>query len=222
MEDGMETSTGLSSLTQKLLISCGIISPLIYLGTDWLAGKVLKGYSFTAQSISELSAAGSPTRSLVVSLTLVAGLFMIAFGICVWQMSGQMLLPRIVSGLVIGNVIAGLVATIFFPNRFGERPVFGSPGVILMFFSVLFFILAMVLGAMAFGGWFRILSIAIPSTYILLAILRFATSSTGEVVSLVGAQERTMSYSFLIWVMALAIYLLLLITKGADSANAIG
>jgi len=219
----METSSDLSSLAQKLLISCGIISPLLYLGTDWLAGKLLKGYSFTAQSISELSAAGSPTRSLVVSHSLVAGLFMVAFGIGVWQLAGQTLLPRIVSGLVIGNVIAGLIATIFFPNHFGERPVFGSPGVILMFFSVLFFILAMAVGAMAFSGWFRILSIAIPLTYILLAILRFTTasSSTGGTVSLVGAQERTMSYSFLIWVMALAIYLLLLITKGANSANGI-
>lgn len=218
----METFVGLSSLAQKLLISCGILSPLLYLATDWLAGKLLKGYSFTAQSISELSAAGSPTRSLVVSLTLVAGLFMIAFGIGVWQVIGQTFLPRIVSGLVIGNVIAGLVAAIFFPNRFGERPVFGSPGVLLMFFSVLFFVLAMVIGAMAFSGWFRIVSIAIPLTYILLAILRFATSSTGENILLVGAQERTMSYSFLIWVMALAIYLLMLITKGMDSANGIG
>jgi len=221
----METSGDLSSFAQKLLVSCGIISSLLYLGTDWLAGRLLKGYSFTAQSISELSAAGSPTRSLVVSLTFVAGLLLIAFGIGVWKVTGQTLLPRIVSGLLIGNVLVGLIAIIFFPTRFGERPIFGSIGVVLMFFSVLFFILGMVVGAMAFSGWFRVLSIAIPSTYILLAILRFATvttSSTGEVVSLIGAQERTMSYSFLFWVMALAIYHLLLITKGVGSANGIG
>ena len=220
----MEMPGDLSSLPQKLLISCGIISSLLYLGTDWFAGRLLKGYSFTAQSISELSAAGSPTRSLVVSLTFVAGLLLIAFGIGIWQVTGQALLPRIISGLVIGNVVTGLVATIFFPTHFGERPIFGSTGVILMFFSVLFFILAIVVGAMAFSGWIRILSIAIPSTYILFAILRFATattSSTGDVVSLVGAQERTMSYSFLFWVMALAIYILQLITKGVDSANGI-
>jgi len=155
----METPGDLSSLAQKLLISCGIISPMLYLGTDWLAGRLLKGYSFTAQSISELSAAGSPTRSLVVSLTFVAGLLLIAFGIGVWKVAGQTLLPRIVSGLVIGNVLAGLIASIFFPTRFGERPIFGSVGVILMFFSVLFFILAMVIGAVAFSGWFRVLSI---------------------------------------------------------------
>ncbi|MBN1450504.1 MAG: DUF998 domain-containing protein [Anaerolineales bacterium] len=221
----METSLGLPNMLQKILLSCGILAALLYLGTDWLAGKLLKGYSFVAQSISELSAAGSPTRALVVSLTLAAGVFMIAFGVGVWRAAGQVFLPRVVGGLVIGNVVAGLVAILFFPTRFGERPVFGSVGVIVMFLGVVFFVLAMVLGALAYSGWFRIFSVAIPVTYVLLAILRFATattSSAGETVSLVGAQERTMSYSFLLWVMALAIHLLLLSSRGMDSASGIG
>lgn len=198
-------------MLQKILLYCGIIAPLLYLGTDWLAGKLLKGYSFAAQSISELSATGSPTRSLVVLLTLAASMFMIAFGVGVWQAADHALLPRVVGGLVIGNAVAGLIAILFFPNRFGERPIFGSVGVIVMFLGVVFFVLAMVLGAVAFSGWFRIFSIAIPVTYVLLAVLRFttaATSSARETVSLIGAQERTMAYSFLLWVMVLAIYLL--------------
>lgn len=141
---------------------------------------------------------------------------MIAFGVGVWRVGGQPLLPRVVGVLVIGNAVAGLFATLFFPTRFGERPTFGSPGVIIMFFSVVFFVLAMVFGAAAFSGWLRILSLAIPVSYILLAVLRFATAntaSTRETVSLVGMQERTMAYSFLLWVMILAIYLLLLTTR---------
>jgi hypothetical protein len=126
---------------------------------------------------------------------------------------------------VIGNAVAGLVATLLFPTRFGERPTFGSTGVILMFLSVVFFVLAMVFGALAFRGWLRILSIAIPVTYVLLAVLRFATahaSSGGEAVSLVGTQERTMAYSFLVWVIALAIHLLLLLSKGIDAVSGMG
>jgi hypothetical protein len=202
----METT----NLLQKILLSCGILAALLYLGTDLLAGRLLKGYSFTARSMSELGAAGSPTRSLVVPLTLVAAVLLIAFGVGVWRAAGQALLPRVVAGLVIGNALAGSISTLFFPNRFGERPVFASPGVILMFLGVLFFVLAMVFGAIAFSGWFRILSIAIPVSYVLLAVLRLATaaaSSAGGTASLVGAQERTMSYTFLLWVAALAIYL---------------
>jgi hypothetical protein len=187
----MEASFGLPTTLQKVLLSCGILASLLSLGMDWLAGKLLKGYSFTAQSMSELSAAGSPTRSLVVLLTVVASVFMVAFGVGLWRAAGQALLPRIVSGLIIGNAVAGLVATIFFPTRFGERPIFASVGGIVMFLSVLFFVLAMLFGAAAFDGWFRILSIEIPVAYVVLAVFRFATasaSSTGGSVSLVGMQ----------------------------------
>lgn len=220
----METSAALSNLLQKILLSCGILAALLYLGTDLLAGKLLKGYSFSAQSIGDLGAAGSPMRSLFVVLTLVSSAFMIAFGVGVWQTVSPAILPRIVAGLILGNVVTGLAATLFFPNPFGVRPDFGTPGVLLMFLSVLCFVLAMVIGAMAFHSWMRILSIAIPATYVLLAILRFATaaSSFAGTTMLIGTQERTMSYSFLIWVTALAIYLLMISSRAVDSVNSIG
>ena len=216
----METSVGVPNMLQRILLSCGILAPLLYLGTDLLAGKLLKGYSFSIQSMGELGAAGSPTRPLVVLLTLAASAFMIAFGVGVWQAAGPAILPRIVAGLILGNAVAGLVATLFFPNHFGVRPEFGTPGVLLMFISVLCFVLAMVFGAASFQGWMRILSIAIPAAYVLLAILRFATaaSSTAGTAVLIGTQERTMAYSFLAWVMALAIYLLLLSSRVMGSA----
>jgi hypothetical protein len=143
-------------------------------------------------------------------LTLLASSFMIAFGIGVWQAAGSAILSRIVAGLILGNAVAGLGATLFFPNRFGVRPEFETPGVLLMFLSVLCFVLAMVIGAVAFQDWMRILSISIPVAYVLLAIFRFATagSSAEGSVTLIGIQERSMAYSFLVWVMALAIYLL--------------
>ncbi len=221
----METSVGLPNMLQNILLFCGIFAPLLNLGTDWLAGRLLKGYSFTAQSMSELSAAGSPTRPLAVSLTLVASALMIAFGVGVWRAAGQTFPPRAVAGLVIGNAALGLIATIFFPTRFGERPNFGDPGVIIMFLGVVCFVLAMVVGAVAFSSWLRILSVGIPVSYVLLAILRFTTvasASAGGEAALVGAQERTMAYSFLLWVMALAIHLLLLSSRGVDSASSIG
>jgi hypothetical protein len=205
---------------QVILLSCGIFAPLVYFGTDLLAGKMNKDYSFSAQSMSELGAAGSPTRSLVVALTLAASVLMIAFGIGVWQAAGPAILARIVAGLILGNAAAGLAATLFFPNHFGVRPEFGTPGVLLMFFSVLCFVLAMVLGAVAFHGWMRILSIAIPAAYLLLAIVRFATAAPSGGISavLIGAQERTMAYSFLLWTLCLAIYLLSQSSQEIESA----
>lgn len=192
----------------KWLLSCGILAPLVYLATDRIAGALLKGYSFSAGSMSELGAAGSPVRPLVVALTLVASALTIAFGIGAWQAAGSAILARLVALFILGNTFFGLLATLFFPNHYGVRPEFATPEVLVMFLSVLCSVLAIIFGALAFPGWFRVLSIAIPSAFVLLAILRFATASTGGAAVLIGAQERTMSYSFLAWTLALAVYLL--------------
>ena len=127
----MEPVFSLSNFWQKCLLYCGIFAPIVYLGTDWLAGWILKGYSFKTQSMSDLSAVGSPVRPIVVSLTLAACLLMIAFGIGIWLTEGHQLLARIVAVLVIGNAVTGFIATAFFPTHYGERPAFFSPGVLL-------------------------------------------------------------------------------------------
>ena len=134
---------------------------------------------------------------------------MTTFGVSLWLVSDQALLLRVVSMFIIGNALLGLIATLFFPTHYGVRPNFVSASVLIMFSSVLCFILAMVIGAIAIDGWFRIFSIAIPAAYFHLACLRFATakrSSPGEASSLIGAQERTMSYSYLLWVFVMSIY----------------
>ena len=68
----METTAGLTSVLQRILLSRGILARLLHLGTDLLAGRLLNGYGFSCQSMSELGAAGSPTRPLVVALCVVA------------------------------------------------------------------------------------------------------------------------------------------------------
>ena len=75
-------------MAQKVLLTCGILAALLSLGTDLLAGKLIKGYSFSVQSMSELGAAGSPTRPVVIALTLLTSVLMIAFGVGVWRGGG--------------------------------------------------------------------------------------------------------------------------------------
>lgn len=208
----METVFGLSNFWQKIFLYCGMLAPIIYFGTDRIAGRLLKGYSFQAQSMSDLSAVGSPVRLLAVPLTLAACLLMIAFGAGIWRAAGHEILPRIVAGLVIGNAVTGFIAAAFFPTRYGERPDLISPNVLIMMLSVICFVLAMIIGAFAFSGWLRMLSVIIPVSYVLLAVLRFANAAApaaDQAGALIGAQERTMGYSFLLWVFALAVYLLL-------------
>lgn len=214
----MRPVTSEAAWIQQGLLICGILAPLVYVGTDRLAGSLLDGYSFSAQSMSDLGASGSPVRWLVLGLTCVACALMVAFAVGVWRAANGALPVRGVAVLLAANAVLGLVATLFFPTRYSERPAFGTPGVILMFLSVVCFVLAMVVGAVAFGGWLRILSIAIPVGYVVLAVLRFATAAPAtDTASLIGTQERTMAFSFLFWVVALAINLLLSSRSGTPA-----
>ena len=220
----METPYFLSNGLQKLLLISGIIASILYLGTDLLTGKLLIGYSFSSQTMSDLGATGSPIRPLFIILTIIASIILIAFGVGVWWVSKPAVLSGIIAGLIITNAVTTIIATLFFPNQYGIRPAFNTPGVILMFIGVLCFVLAMILGAFAFHGWMRIFSASIPIAYVLLAIIRFATANvtSSGASTMIGSQERTMAYSFLLWVMALSIYLLVLISNSVDSINTMG
>jgi hypothetical protein len=192
------------------LLLCGFLGPLLQLVMDRLVGQKIAGYDFSANSISELGALGSPVRPLVASLSVLATVLMVAFAIGVWLTGGSGVASRTVATLIAANALLALLATLVFPPRFGVRPVFASPGVLIMALSVLCLVAAMIAGAFAFGGWLRVLSAGIPVGYMALGGLRFAiaTRSATAGVVMVGAQERTMEFSYLIWVMALALYLL--------------
>jgi hypothetical protein len=67
---------------RKILLVCGILSSLLYVGGDIVAAMSWRSYSYTSQTISELLATGSPTRRfltlipynpLVIALELAFG-----------------------------------------------------------------------------------------------------------------------------------------------------
>lgn len=214
----MSSIAGSSGGWRQVLLVCGVLAPLLYLATDRIAGTVFRGYDFSTQSISDLSASGSPVRTLVLLLTLAATALAVAFSLGVCQSGG--ILGRIVALLILGNALFGLVAMTFFPTQLGVRPAFATPGVILMFLSVLCSVVAMLFGATAYAGWMRVVSIGVPISYVLLALLRYVTAGSADAVNLIGTQERTMGYSYLVWMMILAVHLLLSTGALSRPANA--
>jgi hypothetical protein len=206
----MHTSVDLSG-AQKLLLASGILASVLKVGSDLLAGMTWKGYSFVSQSISELSAAGAPTRSLVLPLELMFDVLVMAFAVGVWQLAGESLLMRIVSALIVGNAAISLFVSLFLPMRIS--PDGGSSAstihVLLMAIGVLCFLLAMGMAGAAYGDWFRYVSLGILAAYLVLAIARFLLPSPtigGPPVATVGVQERTMVVGYLLWLVALAIH----------------
>lgn len=83
-------------MLRRILLLCGVLSPLLYAVADILAGLRWEGYSFRDQAISELGAIGAPSRSRFGALLLPTYLLLTAFGVGVWS---GMEAPRIEAGL---------------------------------------------------------------------------------------------------------------------------
>ena len=210
---GSTVFSGKVSLKRILLI-CGILSSLLYVGTDILAAFLWKDYSYTSQTVSELIAIDAPTRPLVVPLFIMYSLLVYAFGVGVWQSSGQKRALRFASVGIVGKEILGLVVTIFSPIHL--RGVEGTltdtmhitltgVGVFLFMFPALGF------GAAAVGKHFRLYSIATMMIFIVFGVLTFIDGSRISVnlpTPLIGVWERINIYGYMLWIVVLAIILL--------------
>ena len=67
------------------LLSCGIISALLYVATDLAASQHYPGYSMRAQAVSELFAIGAPTQAVVALLFSVSSILLLAFALGIWR-----------------------------------------------------------------------------------------------------------------------------------------
>jgi hypothetical protein len=209
----MGTSFGLPDTALKVLLVCGIIASLLYVGTDMLAGLLKSGYRFDSQSASVLSAFGTTTRPYVLPLNILVCILMVAFAVGVWLSPGHNWLLRVVACLLAGNAILTMVAVTFFPvhldQAFNTNP--NEINVILMMIGLLLFILAIGFGAAANQNWFRYFSIGTIllffGAYVL--VTRGTTPVLfGEPGPAVGIQERSMYYIELLWLSLQAIILL--------------
>jgi len=209
----MERSVHRAGTVRKVLLVCGMLASLLWVGTDIIAGMRWEGYSFIGQSISDLIAIGAPTRSLVVPLDLTYNALMIAFGVGIWRLAGRRRALRIVACMVVGNAIVTLVVSIFFPIRLGENistPA-NTTNVVLMAIGMVCFLLAIGFGAVAFRRGFRFYSLGTLLAYLVLTVVGILLSSRTPVeqrVPTVGVQERTMVLGYLLWVVVLAVVLL--------------
>jgi len=214
METTISGSTDSSGkvLLKKVLLICGILSSLLYVGTDILAGTLYPGYSFTNQAISELSAIGSPTRPLVAPILTIYIVLLIAFGLGVWRSAGRNRALRVTGGLWIVIGLIGLAWTPF-PMHLGE-PVSSLANTIHSIFAgvqVLSTLLAIGFGAVAYRNWFRFYSIGTILTLLAAGVVGFGLAAAQGGIAppqWFGVIERINVYGYLLWVAVLAVVLL--------------
>lgn len=194
--------------TRKILLVCGIFSSILYIATDILLGLSWRGYSFSSQAISELSAIGAPTRSLWIAMTFIFNPLLTAFGIGVCKVAGMKRSLRIAGVLLAIWGLLGFV-WLFFPMHM--RGAIGSTTdtmhLVMAGVTVLLITLFIGFGSGARGKWFRIYSILT-----ILAMLIFG-ALVGKQAPRVAAQlstpwmgflERISVYLPMLWVSVLA------------------
>jgi len=203
-------------MVRKVLLLCGVLAALLYVGTDIFSAMSWKGYSYTSQSVSELRAIGAPTRPLLVPCLLMYAVLEIAFGSGVWGAAGRRRALRIAGVLLIGLGVLDLTAP-FFPMHLREnlgetgRTLTDTLHTILTVVTVILILLTIGFGATAFGKRFRIYSYTTIIVLFVCGAWAFSQAPRIEAnlpTPWVGVRERISIYGYMLWMAALATGLL--------------
>jgi hypothetical protein len=197
-------------------LACGAASTLLYFGMDVLASLLYDGYSYTDQTISELSAVGAPTRPLWIPLGLLYSVLVIAGGLGIWASAAGRLSLRAAGGLVAAVGILGLVAWPFAPMH--QREVLAAGGgtlsdtlhIILAMADTFLFLLIIAFGAAASGKQLRLFAVATMVVVLVFGALTGMDSprvESNEPTPWLGVKERIAVFGSMLWISLLAISL---------------
>jgi hypothetical protein len=193
----------------RLLLACGVVSSLLYTAMLVLIPFQWESYSSTAQTVSELSAIGAPTRTLWVPLGLLWTFLYALFGWGVRKAAGGSRSLRIAGALIIAHGIFG----IFWPPmhlRGTEPTLTDTLHIVWSIVTVLLMALAIGFTAAALGKRFRLYSIA---TLLVFAVFGTLTGLDGPHIAAnlptprIGVWERVNIGVWLLWIVVLAVAL---------------
>jgi Protein of unknown function (DUF998) len=204
----IESST--KSRVRKTLLGCGILSSVLYFASDAVMSLSYEGYSYLHQTVSELNAIGAPTRGLSIVFGLAGYVLLICFGVGIWMSAAGNRKLR-----VVGVALAVMGLTGLWGVPFASMQARGTEQEALHLISgmvgVLLLVTAIGFAAAAFGGPFRLYSIA---TIVVMIVFAGWTGrqayaiEAGMPTPWVGFIERISFYSWHLWFIVLALILL--------------
>ncbi len=200
-------------MARRAMLACGIVSSLFYAGQDILAGTRWQGsYNWLSQEFSRLSSIGAPSRSIILLLSPIYSLLVVTFGLGIWWSVERNRALRVVGGGLIVYAFVSAVWPQFFPEDL-TAPVSAFTNtmhIILTFVTVISWMLILGFAVTTFGKWFRLYSIGTLLTVLVAGTLtgpQAAAMAAGQPTPWLGLTERINIYSFMVWVVVLAITL---------------
>jgi len=198
------------NIFQKPLLYCGIFSSIWYFVINVIAPVKYPGYSVISQTVSELSAIDTPTRTLWVILCIFYTLLLVAFGSGVW-LSGNGNKKLKLAGIVI---IFDAIFGSFWPPMHqreviaaGEATLTDTLHIIWTFIHLILVVMMILFGALAMEKRFRIYSIATIIIFFVFGILTSMESphiEAGTPTPYIGIWERVNMAAYMIWIIVFA------------------
>jgi hypothetical protein len=195
---------------REFLLACGIAYSVIYAANNVICAIVWRDYSSAAQTISELSAIGAPSRPVWVALGMVDTVLLLAFGIGVWRCAGGKRGLRIAAASLLA---IGVIGPFWPPMHLRGTPATLTDTMHIVFTAVTvpLILLAIGAGAASLGRRFRAYSIL---TLVVVFAAGALTGMQGPRVAAnqptpwIGVLERVNVGGYLLWILVLAIALL--------------
>lgn len=197
-------------MVRKLMLVSGIASSVLYLVADVVGAAVYTGYSYFDQTISELSAIGAPSRSLVVALLAFYPPLVLGFAL------GILLVANGKRSLVACACLLGVYAIACVPFApMHTREILAAGGetwtdtmhLVMTGIDSLLLLSIIVLGAIAFGRAFRWYSIV--TVVVMLGCGGYTAAYGADVAAdrstpWIGITERVTVFGSMIWLATLA------------------
>lgn len=201
-------------MVRKSLLVCGILSMLWYVAINIIVPMQYPGYDGASQTVSELSAIDTPTRTLWLVLCLFYSLFFIAFGAGIWLSGKGDQKLRLVAAVIIFDAVFGC----FWPPMH-QREVIAAGGgtltdtlhLVWAFVHLVLMLLMIGFGAAALGKSFRVFSVAVVVIFFVFGILTTKESigiEAGLPTPHAGTWERINIGAYMFWVIVFAILLM--------------
>lgn len=195
---------------RKALLICGILSPLLWAAANVVAPMRFEGYDWVSQTVSELSAIGSPTRGLWLAFMVPYSLLTIAFAGGIWMSAGTRRALRWAAVCGFVHVTLGF----FWPPmhlRGAEFTLTDTLHIVWTAVTVPVMMLQIGFAAAAFGRGFRIysaLTVAAMVGFGILTSIDAPKIAENGPTPFIGVWERIGIAAQMIWVAVLAVKLL--------------
>jgi hypothetical protein len=214
-------------MTRKALLLCGILSSVFYLAMDVIGGTRWENYSWISNEFSRLSAVGAPSRPLHLILSPIYSLLVISFGAGVWSSAGGRRSLRVIGGALMGYAVVSFLWPQFFPEDLSRHvsALTNTMHILITIVTVLSWLMILGFAIGAFRGGFRLYSIATLAAILLFGALtgpQGAALAAGEPTPYLGLTERLNIYSFMVWVVVLAVKLLRETNAEAQTRKSVG